>query len=141
MPRQLHKVLLGVNSPEALSANDLKSAAAIAWHMTRRAKSWEPPAIRLHRINEWAEVRRMSQADLVRETGIEKSTVSRWFRGAIPREDHLKTLCGVFQVDEPSDLFMHPLNDWMARLLKGRSTDEMERIRVMLEAAFPKKVA
>lgn len=83
----------------------------------------------------------MKQADIVRETGIDKATVSRWFRGAIPREEHLNILCELFHLADPSDLFMHPDNDWLARLLKGRSEEEVVRIRVMLEAAFPKKVA
>ncbi len=83
----------------------------------------------------------MKQADIVRETGIDKATVSRWFRGAIPREEHLKILCRLFHLDEPADLFMHPENDWLARLLRNRSDEEIGRIRVMLEAAFPKKVA
>lgn len=134
-------MLPAVKGAVAESANDRQVSVALACLMSRSASSWEPPAIRLHRINEWAEARNMKQADIVRETGIDKATVSRWFRGAIPREEHLKILCELLHLEDPSDLFMHPENDWLARLLKGRSEEEIVRIKVMIEAAFPKKVA
>jgi transcriptional regulator with XRE-family HTH domain len=96
---------------------------------------------RLHYIVEWAERRQVRQADIARNLNVDKSTVSRWFDGAIPAEIHLIALAGFLEAGEPAALFRHPDDDWMARFLRGRSADEVRRIRQLLEAAFPPKVA
>jgi transcriptional regulator with XRE-family HTH domain len=98
-------------------------------------------ADRDHFVPEWAEKRNMTQADLVRETGADKSTVSRWFSGNMPRDNHLDALVACFGLEDRESLFRHPDDDWMARFLQGRSEDEKKRIRTMLLAAFPPKVA
>jgi transcriptional regulator with XRE-family HTH domain len=95
---------------------------------------------RLHYIPEWAELRRITQAEIARELGVDKSAVSRWFKGALPLEKHILAISEVLAV-EPNDLFHDPHEDWMSRFLRERSREEQERIKATLEAAFPKKVA
>ena len=93
---------------------------------------------RIHLIVEWAEKRNLSQADIVREVGADKSVVSRWFSGSLPSEKYLEPLAGIFHTDI-NGLFRHPEDDWMLRFLQERSLEELSRIRTTLEAAFPKK--
>jgi transcriptional regulator with XRE-family HTH domain len=103
------------------------------------------PSSQLHYLVEWAEHRGLKQADIVKALDVDKSTVSRWFDGTLPSEQHLIALAGyLFAEDyepEPAALFRHPNDDWMFRLLRGRSTEEIERIRATIEAAFPRKAA
>lgn len=96
---------------------------------------------RTHFIAEWAEKRSLKQADLVRATGADKATVSRWFGGAVPHEKYLAILVEAFQVDSPSALFLHPDDDWLARFFRDRNAEERQRVIDILSAAFPKKVA
>jgi transcriptional regulator with XRE-family HTH domain len=91
---------------------------------------------RPHYIAEWAAKYGLRQKDLVKELGADKSTVSRWYRGASPSEDWQAKLSALFHC-EPESLFRHPDDDWMSRFLKGRSQEEIERMKAMLEAAFP----
>jgi transcriptional regulator with XRE-family HTH domain len=101
----------------------------------------KPKSNRNHFIPEWAEERTKTQADLVRETGADKGTVSRWFSGNMPRNKHLDALVVCLQVADREALFRHPNEDWIVRFLRERSEDEKKRIRTMLSAAFPTKVA
>lgn len=96
-----------------------------------------PP--RIHFIPEWAEKRGLTQADIVRITGIDKSNVSRWFKGVVPRHEHLLILVDCLAVDGPNDLFRHPDDDWISRFFRDRSLEERERMIKTLEAAFPRK--
>lgn len=84
----------------------------------------------------------MRQADIVRampsDQRIDKSTVSRWFRGSLPKEDHLVALAGLFETDVPA-LFRHPDDDWIARLLQNRSEEERQRIAQVIELSFPRR--
>lgn len=93
---------------------------------------------RLHYIVEWAEKRNLKPAQVAREIGVEKSTVSRWWKGSLPQEDHLQALAGLFGTDV-SGLFRHPDDDWIARLLRGRNEEEKKRIIQVIELSFPKK--
>lgn len=101
------------------------------------------PPPRLHYIPEWAERRQLRQADIVEALNgrVDKSTVSRWFNGALPEQPNLEAIAGVFGLDEPISLFRHPDDDWLARFFRGRTQDERYRIRQMLEAAFPQAFA
>lgn len=92
---------------------------------------------RLHYIVEWAERRGLKQADIVREVGADKATVSRWFGGSLPNEAYLQPLAGLFGT-EVVGLFRHPDDDWIARFLQGRTSDEIGRIKTVLSSAFPK---
>lgn len=97
---------------------------------------------RLHYIPEWADKRDLRQTDIVaalQEAGwrVDKSTVSRWFKGSLPEEKHILALAGLFGFeDEPAALFRHPEDDWLSRLLRARSEEERFRIRQMVEAAL-----
>ena len=95
---------------------------------------------RPHYVREWAEKFQMSQADIARETGIDKSTISRIFDKRAPSSPQGQTqakLAALFQT-EPESLFRHPDEDWLAQFFAGRKRDEIERIKQMLETGFPK---
>ena len=95
---------------------------------------------RPHYIQEWAEKRGMRQVDLVNALGVQKSLVSRWYSGASPSVQWQQALAELFQC-EVEALFRHPDEDWLTRFFHERSADEIERMRALLEAAFPKRVA
>lgn len=105
--------------------------------ITRIHSSKKP--VRLHYIVEWAAKRGMRQTDIVRKTGVDKSTVSRWFKGTLPSEDHLFVLKELFQLDEVASLFRDPEDDWLARLFRNRSEEERQRIIKVIEISFPPK--
>lgn len=83
----------------------------------------------------------MDQADIVREMDLDKTTVWRWFAGAVPRHEHLERLVGLFALEEPNDLFMHPDNNWLARRLRGANAQDVERAKALLEIMLSKKIA
>ncbi len=94
--------------------------------------------MRPHFIKERVERRGLSQAEFAEEIGADKSQVSRWFKGQSPGKEWQERLAAYFDCEE-EELFRHPDDDWMARLLRGRGADEIERIRQMIEIAFPRK--
>jgi hypothetical protein len=96
---------------------------------------------RPHYVAVWADVRNMRQVDIAEQLGADKSLVSRWFSGSTPSVHWQERLAALFHLDSPDALFRHPDEDWMARFLRGRSREEMDRIRQVLEVTFPKKVA
>jgi transcriptional regulator with XRE-family HTH domain len=133
-----------VKALDAFGANDYLQLPPVALRMgrpTRIHKSATPH--RFHYIVEWAERRNLTQADISRSLSVDKSTVSRWFSGAIPSEMYLIPLTALLvgEDEEPAALFRHPNDDWMAKLLRGRPTDEQNRITAMIEAAFPRPAA
>jgi transcriptional regulator with XRE-family HTH domain len=81
---------------------------------------------RIHYIAEWAEKRGVKQADLAREIGADKGTVSRWFNGSLPEQPYLLKIAEFLAVDEPADLFRHPDDNWFKRMFEGRSQKEIE---------------
>jgi transcriptional regulator with XRE-family HTH domain len=94
---------------------------------------------RPHYVQEWAEARGFdSQAELVEALGADKSTVSRWYSGSSPSVEWQERLAELFAC-EPESLFRHPDDDWIARFLKNRDRDEIERIKRTMESAFPSK--
>ncbi|PZU95603.1 MAG: XRE family transcriptional regulator [Chelatococcus sp.] len=95
---------------------------------------------RPHHIADWAEARGLKQADIVRETGADKSVVSRWFSGSTPGVEWQEKLAALFETD-PESLFRDPNDDWIKRFFERRSREEIERIKATLEAAFPRKSA
>ena len=88
-------------------------------------------------IREWAEARGWTQAELARQVGADKSVVTRWYAGSSPSSAYQKRLAKLFGC-EPDSLFRHPAEDWLAKFLRGRSLEEIERIKATLEAAFPR---
>jgi hypothetical protein len=138
MHYQLQKLQPRSSLTIAELANDRGRSANLPLHMAATAP---PPSRRKHYIPEWADKRILTQADIVRAIGADKATVSRWFSGNMPQDHYLDALVGYLELDDRDALFRHPDDDWMARFLRGRSNEEKERIRTMLEAAFPLKVA
>lgn len=95
--------------------------------------------IRMHYIVEWARHRRQRQTDIVKGLGVDKATVSRWFKGAVPSNQHLIALAGFLEAEEPVALFRHPDDDWFARLFhkvtEQKRESIMKALRALLEAA------
>lgn len=97
----------------------------------------EDPHKRRHFIPEWSEKCGKKQADIVRDLGIEKSTVYRWFaEGVIPTEKHLKPLAEYLQVDEVVALFRHPDDDWVAKMFRNKTEEQKEAAVQMLKLFF-----
>jgi transcriptional regulator with XRE-family HTH domain len=91
---------------------------------------------RPHHIADWAEHRSLRQADIAELLGADKSVVSRWFAGTTPGFEWQEKLAALFHCD-PESLFRHPNEDWLKRFMERRSIEEIERIKQILEAAFP----
>ena len=104
--------------------------------MARPKKPFPHERIRLHYINEWAERRNLTQANIAEALDVDKGTVSKWFDGALPSETNLPRLAALFSI-ELDELFRLPSDTWLHRFIERRSQDEQNRIRAMLEAAFP----
>jgi transcriptional regulator with XRE-family HTH domain len=93
---------------------------------------------RPHFIQEWAKARRLEQKDIVSELDVDKSVVSRWFSGSTPSVKYQEALANLFET-EREGLFRHPAEVWLATFMSGRSPEEVDRIKAMLEAGFPKR--
>lgn len=98
---------------------------------------------RIHFIPEWAEKCGLSQADIVREIGADKSLVSRWYSGTKPGDEYLRKLAAllVHQDKETADpdtnaLFRHPDDDWLMKFFKERSQADKEKAIDMLRVMF-----
>jgi len=94
---------------------------------------------RLHYLADWIERRHLKQADVVRALGVDKATVSRWCSGQMPEQKNLDQLIGFLALEDPNDLFRHPDDTWIRRFFVGRSRDEIDHIRRVLEVTFPKR--
>jgi len=96
-----------------------------------------PP--RFHFIPEWAAKRSMRQTDIVAafpaDMNVNKSTVNRWFKGAMPKPFHLVGLAEIFET-EISALFRHPDDDWIARFFQERSDAERDHAIEVLKVLF-----
>lgn len=93
---------------------------------------------RPHYISEWCEKRGLSQADLAKKINADPSIVSRWFTGSTPSEVW-QTVLGEYFGCGNDGIFRHPDDDWMAKFLRGRSAEEIERAKTLLKTAFPRK--
>ena len=93
---------------------------------------------RPHFVQQWAEHRGLAQKDIVRELGVDKGIVSRWFSGSTPSVKYQEALASLFET-EREGLFRHPDEDWLALFFAGRRREEIERIKATLEAAFPRR--
>jgi hypothetical protein len=94
---------------------------------------------RPHCIPEWAERRHFdSQAALAAELGADKSVVSRWYSGATPSLKWQNALAALFSCDRES-LFLHPDDDWLSRFFRGRSQEEIDKIKTVMELSFPRR--
>jgi transcriptional regulator with XRE-family HTH domain len=129
-----------VKSRVAFYAND---AVALTWLWLRMApvakihKGKQPH--QFHFIPEWAEKRKVSQADIARELAVEKSTVTRWFAGVVPTNKHLVPLAAFLTQEDPPDptaLFRHPDEDWLTRLFRSRAAEDRKDFKEMIELAM-----
>lgn len=92
---------------------------------------------RIHFIVEWAEHYGMKQSDIVRELGVDKGLVSRWFSGTLPKHEYLERLAALFHMDgDINRLFRHPDDDWLLRLFQDKSEAEKAKARELLELYF-----
>ena len=103
-----------------------------------KKKQENPPHQGLHYIAAWADRRGLIQADFVRSLGVDKATVSRWFKGHMPDETNLPRIAAFLSV-EVDELFRPPEDDWIRRFFYNRSVSELQRIKATLEAAFPRE--
>ena len=85
--------------------------------------------------------RQVKPAELAREIGVDKSLVSRWLdeeKPTTPGKEWQVKLGAFFGGGaDPIDVFRHPDDDWFSRFFQGRSRDELDRMKQLLEAAFP----
>lgn len=141
MAGMLHEMKPCVKWDVSCRANDIRETARHHEPMARieRIHTDKAPP-RRHYVIEWAAHRGFSQADICRRTGIDKSSVSRWFTGytAHIRPENEAKLAAAFDIEIPS-LYRHPDDDWFAEFFRGREIEELERMKVALEASFPRK--
>lgn len=72
-------------------------------------------------------------------TEIDKTQVYRWLRGQMPQPAmQVRIAAALGFEDEPERLLQSPHIDWVTRFFESRSIDELERMKTMLEAAFPR---
>lgn len=121
-------------------------------HMTNITKIHQgKQPVRRHYIAEWLEVRGMSPMDLLAALNdpersidlaeVDKSQVYRWLKGQLPHPPMQLRIKEVLELDDAGDLLRPPENDWFAQFIKDRDEDEIARMKLMLETAFPKKRA
>jgi transcriptional regulator with XRE-family HTH domain len=122
------KTLVGPNGDDGSRA---------AWYVGGMSNHADDGSKRRHFIAEWAELRGKRQTDIVRDLGIEKSTVYRWFaEGVIPSEKHLVPLAAYLAVEEPVLLFKHPDDDWLAKMFRDKTDEQREKAVAMLKLFF-----
>ena len=68
----------------------------------------------------------------------DKSQVYRWLKGQMPQPSAQRRLAAALSLDDPGILLRDPIDDWFARFFEDRDRDELERMKTMLEAAFPR---
>lgn len=66
------------------------------------------PIENVHFIAEWANLREMKAGHIAAKLGIDRSTVTRWFKGVMPQDHYRKRLAEVLGLSQPSDLFVAP---------------------------------
>ena len=121
------------------------------------ARVADDTAPRRHFIKEWLDVREMKPKDFLRQLNdvdtslpsIDKSQAYRWIDGQMPQKRFLTRVAwalSIFTMDsdgtqepdpDPEGIFRDPNLDWFARQVRGRSDDEVKRLRRLVENAFP----
>lgn len=106
---------------------------------------------RRHCLAEWLEERRMDPMDLLNalnesgaEEPIQKSQVYRWLKGQLPHKPTQIRIAAVLNLLDiesgepaPELLMRKPEEVWFALKIRNRSEEERERIKQMIELAFP----
>lgn len=93
---------------------------------------------RPHYIEAWAMSHGLSQADLARKLGADKSIVSRWYAGTTPGTEWQERIAALFGISAES-IFRHPDDEWMQQFFKGRTPDEIAHIKQAMEITFPRR--
>lgn len=109
---------------------------------------------RRHYLAEWLEVRDMQVMDLVRllnepedAPALDKSQVYKWInKNQLPRGPNATRIAAALELidpetgePEPEMLMTHPAQDWIARKFRDRPIDDFERMKNIIENAFPDK--
>lgn len=105
--------------------------------------------IRRHFIAEWMEEKDISPVELLELLNdpdrsseypeIDKSQVYRWLKGQLPQPAMQKRIAAALGFDDdPGALLRPPEMDWISEFFKERSLDELQKIRTVLETAFPR---
>ncbi len=103
--------------------------------MAMNTKTRQPN--RPHFVVEWAVLRGYeNQTQLATALGADKSVVSRWYNGTSPTKEYQEKLAELFHC-EPGAIFRHPDEDWIVRFFHNRERAEIDRMKQMLELAFP----
>lgn len=108
---------------------------------------------RRHYLREWLAEREMTAPELVKalnepdnESYIDKAQVYRWIKGQLPQHRMQMRIAAALSLTDPESgepipelLMRHPAEDWIARKLRGRSEEEIERARQAIELVLPDK--
>lgn len=122
-------------------------------HPKKRLVVQNPPKPRRHYIAEWMVERRMEPMDLLNalndaasmdQPPIDKSQVYRWISGNKPQARFEQRIAAALNLldpetgdPDPQMLLSHPAQVWIARKIQGRPPEEINRIRQMVDLAFP----
>lgn len=120
---------------------------------TTRIHKGKATTFRRHFLREWLEERGMEPMDLVHALNesepdhfIDKTQIYRWLRGQLPHAKTQVRIAAALSLTDPETgeptperLMHHPAHDWIARKFQGRDMEEIERIRRMVDIAFPDK--
>lgn len=75
---------------------------------------------------------------------VDKSQVYRWLKGQMPGPDMQLRVADALEIKDPetgqpdpAGILRHPDFDWLARKYQGRSPDEIDRLKQMIDLAFP----
>lgn len=98
---------------------------------------------RPHYLAELMERHGVTRADLIERLEVDKSLLSRWLdenKPSTPSPDWAAKLNTYFGAGgDPVDIFADPDVDWLARLLRNRSPEEIGQLRAVVEAFFGSK--
>lgn len=106
---------------------------------------------RRHYLAEWLKERNMKPADLVAalnepasEKYVYKSQVYRWIKGQLPQRPTQIRIAAALSLTDPETgepmpelLTRHPAEDWIARKLRGKSDEDVDRMKQAIELLFP----
>lgn len=113
-------------------------------------------AFRRHYLTEWLTAKDMTVMDLLRllndsatedEGIVDKSQVYRWIKGQLPHGPTAIRIASVLNLKDasgnpdPELLLAHPSQAWLAARTKDLDGDEANRLRGIVENAFPRKKA
>lgn len=108
--------------------------------MSNKLKNNEEPSGHRHFVAEWAKHRGKRQVDIVRDLGIDKGLVSKWFKGSVlPGPDHMANLAEYFGAEEPASLLRDPNDDWLSRFFRDKTEEQKEAAIDMLKLFFKER--